>query len=414
MKILIIHNNYNHIGGPESYMYSIQDTLKMNGHDCEIFTFKDNNNVNQKFNNLLPTLIFESNNWNKNYKQLNLINIVRILINSFFNVSVYKSLNNVVKIYKPDVIYLLQFHMKLSTSVIDAAKKNKIPIVCRISDYNRICSKNILYRDNQICLKCINNDFNMLRYNCNENIFYTILDYLVRKFNEKRKIFNYIHSYIAPTKFTKTIFELDKKFKNKFTVIATPFKNISSLNFKNEKQKNVTFIYFGRISYDKGVDLIIKGFNAIKSDRNINLKLIGETDKYIENLNFDNENIIISKKIDKNELMEQVILSKFSIFYSRWYDNLPNSLIESCSLGVPVIIPNFGSFRDLIESGMPCLSFDPQTENDFEITLLKASNLTHFEYSNLSTASKNWISINLNANNHYNSLLNVFNNAINS
>jgi glycosyltransferase involved in cell wall biosynthesis len=414
MKVLIVHNNYSHVSGPETYMHSIKDHFSVLGHNCEIFSFYDANNLDQPFKEFLPKSLIKGKNWNGNYGKLNVLKLIFLFLNAFFNFSVYKSLRKVIKFYKPDVIYLLQFHLKLSSSVIDAAKIEGVPVVCRVSDFNRLCSKNILFRDGKVCIKCTQNSFNSLRYNCLNNNFYTFLDFLVRNFDNKRKIFDYIKYYVSPSNFTKEIFEIKPEFKNKIHVIPTGINN-SFINYHTNHfvEKSNHFIYFGRVSYDKGVDLIINSFNKIKHHKpSFNLKIIGEVDDYIKNINFDTDRISFSNKLMKEELYDFIVTSKFSLFYSRWFDNLPNTLIESASFGVPVIVPNFGSFKDLINQGLPCISFDPNVQGDFELALLKSSEITDKEYLELSNNSRKWILNYSNLDTHYHQLYNLFLKAI--
>lgn len=410
MKVLIVHNNNSHISGPETYMHTIKDHLKLMGHNCEVFSFLDPNDFDQPFKELLPKALIQGKSWNSNYRRLNVFKLFILISNTFFNVSVYNSLRKVIRLYDPDVIYLLQFHFKLSSSVIDAAKTEGVPIVCRVSDFNRLCSKNILFRDGQTCIKCTRNSFYSLRYNCLNNFFYSLIDFFVRNFDNKRKVFDYIRFYVSPSNFTKEIFEIKSEFKGKFTVIPTGVKNsyFSNKNI-NVEDKLFDFIYFGRVSYDKGVDLIINSFNNIKHLKTgCKLKIIGEVDDYIRNLDFDSERISFSDKLLRDELTIFISKSKFTLFNSRWFDNLPNSLIESTSLGVPVVVPNFGAFKDLINQGMPCISFDPNIPGDFESALLKATNISVDDYIDLSNASKAWIFNYSNLDSHCKKLISLF------
>ena len=43
---------------------------------------------------------------------------------------------------------------------------------------------------------------------------------------------------------------------------------------------------------------------------------------------------------------KSIIQPKFVIIPSKWFDNLPNTLIEAYSFGKPVIMPNHGSFKE--------------------------------------------------------------------
>ena len=132
----------------------------------------------------------------------------------------------------------------------------------------------------------------------------------------------------------------------------------------------------------------------------------------MKNFQYDIDRISFTNKLMRGELYEIVKASKFTIFYSRWFDNLPNSLIESASLGVPVIVPNFGTFKDLINQGLPCISFDPNIQGDFELALLKSTEITDEEYLKLSNNSRLWILNYSNLDTHYHQLYNLFLKAI--
>ena len=62
--------------------------------------------------------------------------------------------------------------------------------------------------------------------------------------------------------------------------------------------------------------------------------------------------------------------SIFSIIPSKWHDNLPNSLIESLSNGVPVISPNYGCFPEFIINEKNGLLYD--NYNDLKKYLRKS------------------------------------------
>ena len=71
-------------------------------------------------------------------------------------------------------------------------------------------------------------------------------------------------------------------------MIPTGINNSFNINYKNHVvDKKYDFIYFGRVSYDKGVDLIINSFNKIKLHKPCcNLKIIGEVDDFMKRVMF--------------------------------------------------------------------------------------------------------------------------------
>jgi glycosyltransferase involved in cell wall biosynthesis len=408
MKVLIIHNQFNDRSGPETYIKNISKIFRKEKIDHSFFSFKNENLKSVEFYNELPESIVNMDSVNNSFNSYNLNTKLNIIKNSFFNNEVNKSLEEVLQIYKPDLVYLLQFHLKLSSSVIDACKGLNIPVICRLSDFNLVCANNIFLRDGKICTKCISNTVNQIKYNCLNNYSYTILDFLVRNFNNKRGIYKYISHFIIPSEHNKNILNSVEPFKNKITAIQSPYLSSQQLN-KFRYSKNPIFLNFGRQTYDKGIDLIIKNFINVENG-NIKLKLIGEKDDFIKNNEYsNNKNIISLGKMPFSELKEHILNSNFCIHASRWFDNLPNSLIEATSLGIPSIIPNFGSFKDLINKGMPCITYE---EGKLTEAIEKAINLDESSYLKLSNDTKEWSELNFNPDNHFNKLIKIFNKTI--
>ena len=60
------------------------------------------------------------------------------------------------------------------------------------------------------------------------------------------------------------------------------------------------------------------------------------------------KNIRLMGEINHSDIHKLFNDCIFSIIPSQWHDNLPNSLIESLSNGVPVIAPNYGCFTEFI------------------------------------------------------------------
>ena len=50
------------------------------------------------------------------------------------------------------------------------------------------------------------------------------------------------------------------------------------------------------------------------------------------------------------ELEELISRAKFSVYPSIWYENCPLSILESESLGTPVITANYGGMKELVKN----------------------------------------------------------------
>ena len=94
-----------------------------------------------------------------------------------------------------------------------------------------------------------------------------------------------------------------------------------------------------------------------------------------------------------------------SIIPSQWHDNLPNSLIESLSNGVPVIAPNHGCFPEFIfedENG-----FLYEDYKSLKEIFVKVENLSEDEKQTLSSNSSIFAKKTFSSKMHTNKLLQV-------
>lgn len=162
--------------------------------------------------------------------------------------------------------------------------------------------------------------------------------------------------------------------------------SISNSSIKKKDQ----IIYFGRLSKEKRVDLLIESFNKIKCD--YKLKIIGDGDER-DSLQFkakNNKNIVFTGFLDNNELFKEIRLSKLMVTLE-WADyNL--TVYESIILGTRVLfgktfgVENFD--KPLLNNKM--LFYCNPTINDITNKIdeiIKMDNPTPADYSFLRNLS---------------------------
>jgi glycosyltransferase involved in cell wall biosynthesis len=110
------------------------------------------------------------------------------------------------------------------------------------------------------------------------------------------------------------------------------------------KRKNNAIIYIGRIEQQKGLDFLIRLFNLIAKESNIELNIAGngsnEEESRLKGLISESkyrDRIHFLGKIYGQEKMEIFSNSLVFILPSR-YETLPLTVLESFSFGVPIII----------------------------------------------------------------------------
>lgn len=106
-------------------------------------------------------------------------------------------------------------------------------------------------------------------------------------------------------------------------------------------------LFFGRLSEEKGLKIFLE---VCKELKNIQFKVAGTGPLQSLCENFSPNVEYVGFKTGKD--LEQLIAkAKFSVYPSIWYENCPLSILESESLGTPVITANYGGMKELVDDG---------------------------------------------------------------
>ena len=247
-------------------------------------------------------------------------------------------------------------------------KKNNIPIIQTLHDYKLICPNYKLYSNNQICEQCLNNKYyNCFFKKCMHNSWTKSFLAMIEAYlnNKILKYYDLVDLFIAPSQFMKNIYI---KFGLKESKIKVIYNFINNLNIIEEKNCKENYIlYFGRLSSEKGINILIKAIKKINF--NIKLKIVGIGPEYknlkilIKKLNLQNKIELIGAKYDK-DLIKIIKCAKAIIIPSIWYENMPLAAIEAIAINKTVIASNIGGIPEIIKNNINGLLFESENEND--------------------------------------------------
>jgi glycosyltransferase involved in cell wall biosynthesis len=124
-------------------------------------------------------------------------------------------------------------------------------------------------------------------------------------------------------------------------------------------------VYFGRISYEKGLDTLIDAFQKLNPP--IDLYIIGRSyDGEAERLKtliqpHAKNRIHFIGFLSGQSLTKWIAEALFSIVPSRWYDNAPLSIYESFLNGTAVLASRIGGIPEQIQERVTGQLFDPDS-----------------------------------------------------
>ena len=411
MKIIIVHHRYFVAGGPERYLFNIIDLLEKNGHEVIPFSIKNKLNRPSTFQNYFLDAIGEDKVYFNEYKKTDVRTVIKSFSRMFYSFEAKNKLTALIKATGPDLIYVLQYQNKISVSIFDAASKHKIPVVHRISDFGFICANNLFFRPTQkdICERCLTGSrLNAVKYKCVlDSYVYSSIKIASLWFQEIMGISKKVKAFVVPSGFTMSKLQAYGLPEENLFHIPTFFNFPSNLKELPVSYENFA-VYIGRISPEKGLFTLVKAF----AGTGFNLKIIGFSDEIYEKelkdyLKDKDHHIEFLGKMEFNEIQTYLSRCAFSIVPSEWYDNLPNSILESFAFRKCVVATDIGSLKEIVYHNKTGLLFKIAEAEDLRnkiTTLFNNKQLCEEHGGN----AFNLLNKEFSAEKHYNKLLALF------
>lgn len=354
MKVLLVNKFLFPKGGAETYVFALGNMLERNGHEVQYFGLDNKKNtVGNKVNSLVTNMDF-SEGIKKNLKAP-----FRIV----YNVEARRKIRKVLNDFKPDVVHLNNIQYHLTPSIILEINKwrkqnhNNCRIVYTTHDYQLICPSHGLFDVNiKPCEKCLDGQYiHCFNTKCLKNSrAKSLLGTLDGYFWKYSKAYSYVDTYLCCSYFIKTKLDAQERFKNR-TIALHNFKDITPLD---NIQKKDYILEFGHLCKDKGTDTLIE---AAKLLPNYKFVFAGYGESTEKMKDIPNIEYVGFKTGD--ELYRLIAEAAISCCPSEWYENCPFSVIESISLGTPVIGSKMGGIPELIEPGETGELFDAANVN---------------------------------------------------
>lgn len=407
MKILQINKFFFLKGGSERYFFDLSDLLSEKKHQVVVWSTQHPKNFS--FSGLKDFAQF--NDFSKYEGLLRDFKKVRRI---FWNKEAAKKLEKVIKREKPDIAHLHNIFSHLSPSIIFTLKKYNIPIIMTLHDYKLFCPNYQLFSQGKICFDCLEKrNFSSCLYKKCIKDSYTksLIGYLEAKLQKDiLKTAGKIDIFLAPSRFMKKK-AIEAGIPAKKIIHLPYFVNINEKhNNSFLKEKNPYLLYFGRLSQEKGVKLLIKSFlNLSDKFPKWKLKIAGngpEKDE-LKRLAENNKNIEFLGRKQRSQLKKIISKSYLTILPSIWPDNFPFSILESLVLTKPVLAAKIGGIPELIKDRKTGLVFKPNNQKDLTEKIIWAIN-NKKEMKKISNNIQKGILDKYSKEKHYNKLIKIY------
>ena len=359
VKIAIVHYRFFPGDGPERYLFNIIDLLERNGHTVAPFSVANSRNEDSYYSKFFLKDIGDEVHFGDSGRSL--MKTAKALPRMFWSTEARRKFGRFLDEFQPDIVYVLQYHNKISPSFIPEAKKRGIPVVHRISDFQYMCPNAIFFSHGRICEACLEgHSFRCIKQRCvRGSLAMSVVKLAAKKYHDAIGIKRKIDAFVVPSGFTLSRllrYGIDEK---KLVHIPT-FYNVRIGKPASELTYEPFFLFIGRITEQKGVRTLVEAF----ADTDMPLKIIGTS---ADNLEAELKASLEGRR-HKIEFLGFQPFEKIAPWLERcrativpsiWYDNFPNTILESFGFAKPVIASSTGSLLETVIDGETGLTFSP-------------------------------------------------------
>lgn len=358
MKIVLVNYRYFISGGPERYYFNIKEILEREGHEVIPFSIKGSRNLPAGEYEKYFLDVVDDEVYFAQTKKKSLRVVAKSFTRMFYSFEAKRKFGQLLDDTKPDLVYIMHFHNKMSPSIIDAARKRHVPVIHRISDFQYMCPNALFYNDRMgVCEDCLKGRrWSCVTHKCVLNsTVYSGIKMAAKWLHDVMGVTKKIDAFVVPSTFTISKLHEYGIPMEKLHHIPTFF-NLKEENPQVEYQPYVLFV--GRIEKQKGLMTLVKAFE----NTNYELKIIGfSNDGYEEELkqylSDKQHHIEFLGRKNFDEIVPYLKTCLCTVVPSEWYDNFPNVILESFAYKKAVIATDFGSLPELVKDVETGLTF---------------------------------------------------------
>ena len=347
MKVLLINKFHRMVGGSETYYFGLGDLLRQKGHEVIWFSMADERNVPCAQEKYFVSNIEYNGEMSKP-------ELVKAGMRTLYNFEARRKMEQLIKDEKPDIAHVNLFQSQLTGAIIDALHKHHVPIIYTMHDLKPVCPTYLTMCHGQICRDCIHGNYMpCIRKRCmKDSMAKSILAAMEAEVYRKRKTYDKIDLIITPSDHHKK--RLQESRVTKTEVIRMRNFLPDTIRFVDEVKAGTYFLYFGRISVEKGILTLVKAFAQSKT--NSDLYLVGkgtqeeEVKALIRELGIENRVKMLGFK--RGEELQDIVRSAKAVFMpSECAENAPYSIMEAMAAGRPVIVSGNGGLPEIVKNG---------------------------------------------------------------
>jgi glycosyltransferase involved in cell wall biosynthesis len=342
MKVLILHNSYQQLGGEDVVVAQEAALLRGAGH--EVIEYRRSN-----------TEIDDLSLWSKSTLPLRAVWSGRAM----------RHLRALLRREKPHVAHFHNTFPMISPSLYSVCQEMGVPVVQTLHNYRFCCPRADFFRDGHICEACLGKTLPWpgIVYGCyHYSRVQTAAVATILAIHRGLKTWQaQVNLYIAPTEFARQ--KLIQGGLPAAKIMVKPHFVHPDPGIRRGSEDYIIFV--GRFSPEKDVTTLLAAWKKL---RGIPLKLVGERPAEGEVCRLIQESwagdVVLLGRRPRDQVLTLMKKARLLVSPSASYETFGLVVVEAFACGVPVVASRIGAMAEIVEDGRTGLLFTPGDPDD--------------------------------------------------
>jgi len=354
MKVVVCHNYYREWGGEDKVFEDECAMLTAYGHEVHTYVRR-----NDEFSGLQTIAVGAGTIWNP---------------------SAASAIGALVREVEADVVHFHNCLPQISRGAFYAARRAGAAVVETLHNYRFVCANGVFFRDGAICEDCVGKavGWPAVVHGCYRNsriatapVVAAIATHKALGTNDRAVDATIVLTEFARTKLIESGLPSDGVHLKPNFVDPDPGEGRGEGGY---------YLYVGRLTDDKGVRVLIDAWNMMDDGPLLKVAGTGLLSALVEEAAEMNPRIEYLGYLPSAEISPLLGEAKFSLMPTLNYEGHPKAIVESFSVGTPVIGSDLGSVAEVIDSHRTGLLFDAGSPTSLVEAVREAEAMPNLEH----------------------------------
>jgi glycosyltransferase involved in cell wall biosynthesis len=345
MKILVVHNHYQQIGGEDETVTDEETLLRAHGHEVLKYV---------KHNDAIRDLGF-----------------LELGMKTLWNRAAYSDIRRIIRRERPHVLHAHNVFPLVSPAVYYAADAEGVPVVQSLHNYRLLCVGGMLSRGGQPCEVCTAKALQWpgVLHGCYRDRAHSFAIAAMLSLHRGLDTWQRrVGTFVALTEFARLKFVTSGLPSDR--VVVKP-------NFVPEDPgvgggDGNYALYVGRLSPEKGIGTLLAAWTGLSGA--LSLLVVGDG-PLRPDAAYASADVRFLGRLPRPEVYRLMRDAKFVIVPSEVYETFGRVAVEAFAAGTPVLAAKIGALAEVVADGRTGLVFEPGNPEDLRakaLSLLQA------------------------------------------